>query len=483
MDIILDKTEKLPWYQSIRWKLALSYMALSVVPLIIFNFTIITAIEDYYMSSRIDEVRHHAVRMSGVVAHRGFSSLEQPQTLSVFRVDVNNRREEWGVRILVINDSARVIADSHEDTLLSHVGNILLSREVLYALAGNDTMVVHRDERVLHVAVNVQDPASDRVWAVLLISPVDDIFDSLSDIQTTLLLYSLAVGLLVVVVVFLTSHRLIMPLRRIMQVVQKMTTGQISLRIPVVGKSEYAILATAFNDMTDKLDQVEKTREEFVSNVSHEMKTPLSSIKVLCEAILLQEHVPEEMYREFLQDINSEVERMTNINNDLLALVKIDQREQGLNIQLTDINELVEDILKRLYHLAEQRKVVLLYEQVRPVQIEADEIKLSLAISNIVENGIKYTPRGGTVKVVVDSDHQFLFITIQDTGIGIPEEEQDKIFNRFYRVDKTRDRETGGTGLGLAISRSTVLLHNGSIRVNSKADEGSVFVMRIPLRR
>jgi len=206
-------------------------------------------------------------------------------------------------------------------------------------------------------------------------------------------------------------------------------------------------------------------------------------MKVLSESLLLQESVPEEVYREFLQDIVSEVDRMTTINNDLLALVKIDQREQGLNIQLISINHMVEDILKRLSPLAEQRNIALYYDDVRPVEIDADEIKLSLAISNIVENGIKYTPGGGTVKVVVDADHQYVYITVQDTGIGIPEEEQNHIFTRFYRVDKTRDRETGGTGLGLSISYSAVLLHGGSIRVNSRPDEGSVFIVRIPIRR
>jgi signal transduction histidine kinase len=144
---------------------------------------------------------------------------------------------------------------------------------------------------------------------------------------------------------------------------------------------------------------------------------------------------------------------------------------------------LVEGILKRLSPLAEQKEIVLLYEDVREVTIDADEMKLSLAISNIVENGIKYTHRKGTVKVIVDADHQNAFITIQDTGIGIVEEEQSKVFTRFYRVDKTRDRETGGTGLGLAISHATVLMHNGSIRLTSKPEEGSVFVIRIPIRR
>jgi len=278
------------------------------------------------------------------------------------------------------------------------------------------------------------------------------------------------------------SHYIMVPLRRTVNVVRRIATGQLSLRIPVKGKDEFSILAKSFNNMTEKLEQTEKTREEFVSNVSHEMKTPLAAIKVLSESILLMGSAPEAMYREFLQDIDSEVDRMTNITNDLLALVKLDQREQALNIETLDLNLLVEEILKRLSPLAEQRNIALIYEAERQVELNADEIKLSLAISNIVENGIKYTPKGGTVKVNVNSDYQSAIITIQDTGLGIPEEEHDKIFTRFYRVDKTRDRETGGTGLGLPISRSTVLLHKGSIHIDSVQGEGTTFVIRLPLR-
>ena len=138
--------------------------------------------------------------------------------------------------------------------------------------------------------------------------------------------------------------------------------------------------------------------------------------------------------------------------------------------------------MKRLYPLAEQKKIELLYENNKDVVIEADEMKLSLAISNLIENAIKYTPDEGTVKVVVDGDHQNAFITVQDTGIGISEEEQSKIFNRFYRVDKTRARQTGGTGLGLAITHSTIMQHNGSIKVISKEDEGATFIVRLPIK-
>jgi len=428
-------------------------------------------------------VRTSAITIADYVAGvHSFDGLDQPAQQRL-QNSIALRSNALGLRILVFDDSARVVADSNEGTLLMRVGQTMFLPEVLSALNGNDTFRVYRDRYVLNVAVSVFDQISDRVGAVLFVVSVEDIFDTLSDIRAEIILATIIVGLLSMVLVIVISYRLVSPLKHTLSVVQRMATGQLSLRIPIKGQSEYAILAKAFNSMSEKLEQVDKTRDEFVSNVSHEMKTPLSAIKVLSESILLEENVPVEMYREFMQDINQEVDRMTNITNDLLALVKIDRRDQGLNIRQTDLNQLVEEILKRLSPLAEQKKIVLLYEAVRQVQIDADDIKLSLAISNIVENGIKYTPRGGTVWVTIDSDFQAAVITIKDTGIGIPAEEQEKIFTRFYRVDKTRDRETGGTGLGLAITRSTVLLHNGSVHVASKEDEGTTFLVRIPLRR
>jgi len=441
-------------------------------------------IQNYFLNERISELQPRAYFMSDIVTRYTFDGLQQAASLDILQGRVRRSSNEWGVRIIIIDDRARVIDDSNRRTLDSLVGQTILNREILSALNGNDSVNLYRgDEYVLYVTTSARDESSGKVGAVMLVANVEDIFESLSQIRTQLFLYSIAVGLLVIVLVFVTSQWLINPLRQIVRTVQRMAAGQLNQRVPIVSKDEYSILSATFNDMTEKLEQVERTREEFVSNVSHELKTPLTAIKVLSESILSQESVPEEVSREFMQDISSEVDRMVSITNDLLALVKVDQRERRLNIAPTDINLLVEDILKRLSPLAEKKKVVLLFEEVRPVQIDADEIKLAMAISNIVENGIKYTPRGGTVKVIVDSDHQNAFITIQDTGIGIPEEEQDNIFNRFYRVDKTRDRDTGGSGLGLAISRSTVLLHDGSIRITSTPEEGSVFVLRIPIRR
>jgi len=457
--------------------------------MVVFYFTTMSYIETHYLREPKADIPFRA-RVAVNILSRTGTGMEtlaaRGPALSRVQSEIVSRGREWNLRILVLDEYATVLIDSiAEGANPGRLGQTLIIPEVLSVLMHQyqDEPVLRRERQAIYHAVSIPYGDGERFGVVLLVFSVEDVFNSLAEISDQILLYSLVVGIAVIALVFLASQWLIAPLRRMLKVVQRTAAGRLDQRVPVKGGDEYAIWATAFNSMTEKLEYVEKTREEFVSNVSHELKTPLSSMKVLSESLLLQESVPEEMYREFLQDIVSEIDRMTSINNDLLALVKIDQREQGLNIQLISINRMVEDILKRLSPLAEQRNIVLLYEDVRPVEMDADEIKLSLAISNIVDNGIKYTPDGGTVKVVVDADHQYAYITIQDTGIGIPEEEQSRIFTRFYRVDKTRDRETGGTGLGLSISYSAVLLHGGSIRVNSRPDEGSVFIVRIPIRR
>ena len=181
------------------------------------------------------------------------------------------------------------------------------------------------------------------------------------------------------------------------------------------------------------------------------------------------------------RSINSEVDRMTAIINDLLTLVRLDQKEIPVNFVNESLNKIVGDIIKRLQPIAGSKNIKLVFDEIKDVYAAVDNTKLTLAISNLVENGIKYTDEGGEVKVVLDSDHQNAFITVSDTGIGMAEEELSKIFQRFYRIDKTRDRETGGTGLGLAITHSTVLMHDGSIKVSSRENEGTTFVVRIPL--
>ena len=202
---------------------------------------------------------------------------------------------------------------------------------------------------------------------------------------------------------------------------------------------------------------------------------------MLADSLMGMGEVPVELYREFMEDISDEIDRESKIIDDLLSLVKMDKSEAELNISQSNIYTLVEQILKRLRPIANKQKVELIFESIREVTADVDEMKLSLAITNLVENAIKYNKEDGWVRVTLDADHKFFYIKVSDSGIGIPEEAQDRIFERFYRVDKARSRETGGSGLGLAITRNVVLMHKGAIKLTSREGEGSTFTIRIPL--
>jgi signal transduction histidine kinase len=226
---------------------------------------------------------------------------------------------------------------------------------------------------------------------------------------------------------------------------------------------------------------LDDSREEFVSDVSHELKTPITSMKVLADSLTAEQNIPVETYREFMTDMSSEIDREDRIINDLLSLVRMDKSTGQLNISQVDMNVLVELVLKRLSPIARKRDVELVYESIRPVTASVDEVKMTQIITNLVENAIKYNKEHGWVKVTLDADHQFFTIQVADSGIGIPEDSVNRIYERFYRVDKSRSREMGGTGLGLAITRNAILMHRGSIKVESTENVGTTFTVRIPL--
>ncbi|MGN0241027.1 MAG: sensor histidine kinase, partial [Candidatus Weimeria sp.] len=171
----------------------------------------------------------------------------------------------------------------------------------------------------------------------------------------------------------------------------------------------------------------------------------------------------------------------TKIINDLLSLVRMDKSGATMNIESKNINEMLESLLKRLGPIAEKQKVELVLESFRPVNAEVDEVKLSLAIMNLIENGIKYNKEGGYVHVSLNADHQYFYISVEDNGMGIPADSLDRIFERFYRVDKSHSREIGGTGLGLSITKNAIDMHHGEIKVHSVVGEGTTFDVRIPL--
>ena len=277
------------------------------------------------------------------------------------------------------------------------------------------------------------------------------------------------------------SYFLTRPFNRVTEAIKKVNAGYSDEKISVPDYAETAHIVEAFNQLLERMRALDTSRQEFVENVSHELKTPMAAIKVLADSLLDQRDAPADLYREFLGDIASEIDRENQIITDLLALVKMDKKAQELNIAALNINDLVELTLKRLRPIARKKDVELVFESIRSVVAEVDEVKMTVVMTNLVENAIKYNKEHGWVRVELDADYQYFTMKVSDSGLGIPEEAQAHVFERFYRGDKSHSREIGGTGLGLAITKSAVAVHKGSITVSSVPGEGSSFVVRIPL--
>ncbi|MDE7206605.1 MAG: two-component sensor histidine kinase, partial [Lachnospiraceae bacterium] len=271
------------------------------------------------------------------------------------------------------------------------------------------------------------------------------------------------------------------PFERITEAINEVKNGFTDEEIDVRDYTETERIGDAFNQMLGRMKVLDDSRQEFVSNVSHELKTPLASMKVLADSLITQEDVPAELYREFMTDIATEIDRENKIITDLLSLVKMTRTSEDMNVETMDINSILELLLKRLGPIAARAGVKIIFESRRPVSADVDEVKLTLALSNLVENAIKYNIEDGWVKVVLDADHQYFTVEVSDSGIGIPQESIEHIYERFYRVDKSHSKEIGGTGLGLAITRNAVLMHRGSINVSSVEGVGTVFMVKIPL--
>lgn len=387
----------------------------------------------------------------------------------------------YGGRAIVVNSDYKIVHDTfHQDT-----GKYMVSQIVIDAFSGKETHKYVKENQYIELAMGISDPtgASDEISGILLVSV------STTEIQLTKaflerrgMIILIVVILLILLIGSLLSGVLVKPLLRITDSIDEITEGYLEEDISVPDYLETELITDAFNRMMKRIRTMDESREEFVSNVSHELKTPLASMKVLADALNSQPDIPVEQYREFMQDISQEIDRENSIITDLLSLVKLDRRSEDLNIETTNINELLEMLIKRLKPIADLKNVRLILDSFRPVNAEIDQTKIALALSNIIENAIKYNkPEGGWIRISLNADQKYCYVTIADSGIGIPEEAQDHIFERFYRVDKSHSREIGGTGLGLAITRNAIVMHRGAIRVYSKPGEGTTFSVRLPL--
>lgn len=482
---------KIPALRSMKVYIFFLMLVMGILPSFIMRVGILQSYEERAVNLRISDTQ---TQFKIIANHLLNNNYLQDTSNEAINAELEQMSNLYDGRVIIINGNFRIVKDTYSIS----EGKTIISEEVIRCFKGESTTRYDKENGYIEMTIPIEAPSSGKnqttqadagkkpeqsqVVGVMLASV------STGSIATTMEILNrkaLIIEIVMIICIFGVavgfSSILVKPFNRVTQAITEVKDGFTDEPIAVPDYIETEHIIDAFNQLLTQMKVIDDSRQEFVSNVSHELKTPLTSMKVLADSLMQQEDAPLELYQEFMQDIANEIERENKIINDLLSLVKMDKTAAQMNITAVDINELIESVLKRLRPIARLRDVEVTFESIRPVTAEIDEVKITQVFTNLVENAIKYNKEHGWVKVLLDADHQFFTVEISDSGIGIPEADYDHIFERFYRVDKSHSREIGGTGLGLAITRNAILLHRGSVKVASTEGEGTSFTVKIPL--
>lgn len=480
---IWEEIKTLVSLRSLKARIFIIILAVGFVPSVVMRYGILNNYEERAVEQRVATVQNQLMIVGNHLLTNNYfdTAKSDEQSKAVINAELEMISNLYEGRVMIINSGLKVIKDTYSIS----EGKTIISEEVVICLRGESMSHYDREHGYIEMTTPITSVAADgssTIVGVMLTSISNEsILNTMEVLNRRAVLLENLMLIVIIAVAILLSFVLARPFNRITDAINEVKAGYSDKPISVPDYAETVHIVDAFNQLLGRMRILDDSRQEFVANVSHELKTPMTSIKVLADSLLAQGDAPAELYREFMEDIVSEIDRENRIITDLLALVKMDKKVQELNIVPLDINELVELILKRVRPIARKKDVEIVYESMRPVIAEVDEVKLTLVMTNLVENAIKYNKEHGWVKVVLDADHQFFTFTVSDSGLGIPEDSLPHIYERFYRVDKSHSREIGGTGLGLAITKSAVLMHRGSITVSSVEGEGSCFTVRIPL--
>ena len=462
--------------ESIRWRLVLTYFIIIILTLSLIGVYLTSSVQKYTLEQKKVATLTQANVLAGYIS--------QYQDLSEKSINFLLQQQQVGSnsRVLMLDIEARVAYDSNNGVMQ---GKYMPTASILDAIEGNNNVEKIKDaDGELIICAAVPTIKNKSVTGVIYYqASAADASDFMNQILITMIMLTILVSILIGVVSFVMSGIITDPIRDLTQKLSKAADEEGDYIIEKTTGGEVGKLIDSFNKMTRQIQKQEEKRQEFVSNASHELKTPLSSIKLISDSLLNVPDAPKEMVDEFLTDMNVQVERLTRIVDKLLTLTRMDSASNvsRMEFAVTDLTELCANITKALRPLAEQKHIELEYNPSLTVYSKIERDRMWEAIYNVLDNSIKYTKEDGKVTMNLSKDENNIIIEITDTGIGIASDELYKIFDRFYRVDKARARETGGTGLGLSIALTAVELHGGNIQVESEEGVGSTFRIIIPI--
>ena len=474
MDTNNAKSKRKHVLHSLRFKIIILILLLGIIPFSVFVPLSMHIFQDVSLRTESQNIITQAFLYNNEIVTSGYYTGTE-----VDRLDDSLKAlaSDYHGRILVIDSALKIQQDSYN----ADIGKTVVWGNVVRTVKGETLYYYDKNTDYLIVTVPLTNLDNESVGAIVINKSMDYVDQEMSIFWS----YCLIGGVIVISIsIFLAAFlgiRFTKPMKNTEKALDDIIIEYNNLLPEISSYSEIEEISTKFNEILQKLHEIDSSRQEFVSNVSHELKTPLTSMKVLADSLNGSADVPIDMYKEFMADIGDEIDRETKIINDLLSLVRMDKSGASLNISAVNMNELIEHVLKRLMPIANKASVEVVFESFRPVVAEIDEVKFTLVVTNLVENAIKYNNEGGWVHITLNSDHQFCYIKVSDNGLGIPEDSVEHIFDRFYRADKSHSREIGGTGLGLAITKSAIAMHRGDIKVQSVLNEGTTFDVRIPL--
>ena len=470
---------------SIRWKILLAFFLIVGLSFFVAATTLTGLVSDYLFDQRTrdDSMKTEKLALTAAPLFQSVSATELNELLEENAASMNGR-------LMLIDNDGKI----QYDTFQVLCGQRVKVDEALRVLSGEaeEAYGIHAPGRAVveemsgesgadYVAYSAHEMTGfqGKIGTALFVSRVQSLMDSLNTVRMQLLSIFAVIAVAALIVALFLSRVLTNPITAVSRTMRKMGKGDLSVRVPVRGSGELRELAENYNTMAAQLESLDKTRNQFVSNASHELKTPLATMKIMLESMIYQPDMPAEVRADFMKDINHEIDRLTGIVTDLLVLTRLDNREE-MKRETVNMSELTEETIHLLTPAAEQNHQTLSEEIQEDLFLYGDRSKLSQILYNLTDNAIKYTPENGEIHVSLKQENGYVIWRVKDNGIGIPADDQEHIFERFYRVDKARGRETGGTGLGLSIVRQMVKMHDGTISVHSEPGQGSEFVAMFP---
>lgn len=463
--------QKVSFFHSLQAKYALIYIAVIAAVLVLLNTYPVTASQDQVFQSKQDALQSKAAVLS--------TSLGVTDTLTVEGVHqaMEVLQDNAVARVLITDPAGLILYDSSSEETIYHYA---LFSEIHGALSGNKVFRTEYDDGAYFSRAAAPITYRNLTIGAVYLFEVDRTQGVLLEgLRTNLRSISIIICILVLLLSLVFARALNLRFDTLLDAIKIVRKGQYSHRVNLTGHDELTLLADEFNSLTGRLQVTEEARRRFVSDASHELKTPLASIRLLTDSILQSPEIDPATTREFINDIGEEADRLTRISEKLLTLTRLDVAP-SVDLAAVDVAGVVEKVAHMLDLLSSQKNLSLTLELEPDCCVLATEDDLYQVVYNLMENAIKYNVPNGSVCVRVLRSQENVLLEVSDTGIGIPADDLPKIFDRFYRVDKARSRAAGGTGLGLSIVLDTVHQHGGTITAQQREGGGSLFKVLFP---